>query len=422
VRGAERVDLEGAIVLAILDQGDGFLDQRPAEASWCFANVEPEVFASPTARSIYGAARGLAAQGRPWGAISVWNALDAQDGTGDAAMRALFELTGYTEALPSWTIRDGVATLLRLAHRADLRLWHELGLEAAAPEMLDPAPERRVEPFAKEVSPGILLLDHLDRALKRDGNVPTGIAPLDALLAGGIRPGEMFVIGARTGTGKTALACQIALNAFLAGKRFAYFSVEMSAGQILERMSMSFGNDEVFIPRIHNSTIRVYDNLFTPEKVAHTAAKDGPFDLIVVDHLSIMKCPSAAKQGRVQEVSAITREIKLLATSLKVPIIAACQLNRQVAGRDDGRPRLSDLRDSGSIEQDADQVLLLHDAWRAWRELDDAKRKKVSEPERKKLDGLLAKNRRGETGVASFCFERNHQRIAAWGGDSAHYL
>lgn len=419
MRDADRAKLEAAIVCAVLDQGDGFLSQRPQESAWCFANVEPGVFHSPTARSIYGAARGLAAQGRPWGAVSVWNALDENDGSGDSTLEALYELCDYDSPIPSWTIQDGISKLLRHHHRSELRQWHELGMESPVPELLDPPPQNGVRPFTKEPTPGQVLCDHWDAVYRKEGMVPTGLPPLDRLLDGGLHPGEMLVIGARTGVGKTALSCQIALNTLLAGKRFAYFSVEMSAGQILARLALSFGNDEVFFPRLQASTIRVYDDIVKAEAVAATAAKDGPFDLILVDHISIMRHPAAAKQGRVQEVSAITREIKLMAQTLKVPVIAACQLNRQIAGREDGRPRLSDLRDSGSVEQDADQVVLLYDPWKAWEALEPKKRSKTEEPPKKKLEAVLEKNRRGETGTAALCFERGHQRITAWGSEGA---
>lgn len=418
MRDSERTSLECAIVLAIMDQGDAF-PGGTQESAWCFANVEPETFYAPTPRSIYGASRGLAAQGRPWGALSVSNALDELDGSGDTTLAALYEVTGCDFPLASWTIQDGVSKLLRIAHRNDLRQWHELGLGSATPELLDPQPANMVKPFAKEKSPGLVLADHWDAIHQKRGLVPTGLSPLDGLLAGGILPGEMLVVGARTGIGKTALSCQIALNALLAGKRFAYFSIEMSAGQILARLALSFGNDPVFFERLKASSVRVYDDIVKAEAVAATVMKDGPFDLVIVDHLSIMRHPQAAKQGRVQEVSAITREVKLMAQTMKAPVIAACQLNRQVTGREDGRPRLSDLRDSGSIEQDADQVVLLYHPWKAWEALEPKRRAKTEQPPKKRLEAILEKNRRGETGVAPLCFERNHQRITAWGSTEA---
>jgi replicative DNA helicase len=94
-----------------------------------------------------------------------------------------------------------------------------------------------------------------------------------------------------------------------------------------------------------------------------------------------------------------------------VPIVAACQLNRESEKRDDRRPRLSDLRESGSIEQDADQVLLLHDPWRAWAE---GSRGKGEEPPRGKLQVSVSKNRRGETGVVDLRFDKEAQRVTEW--------
>jgi replicative DNA helicase len=391
------------------------------ESKLCFAKVPAEVFENETPRVLYEAARTLAGQGRPFGALSVTNFLDRAGTRPGPVFAALFEQTLDFEGLPSWTIRDGMDKLLRSRHRHDLRVWHELGVEAAAPEMLDPPPANGVHPFEREEHPARVLADHLDAILTMRGAVPTKIAPLDRLLGGGILPGELFVVGARTGVGKTALLCQVALNSLLAGLRVGYFSAEMSAGQILGRMALSRSEDPErsaeFAHDLVGSTIRVYDRCSQVAQVAHECQAAGRFDVVFIDHLSIFRDPSAAKQGRVQEVSAISRDLKLLAGTLECPIVAACQLNRQPTGRDDGRPKLSDLRDSGSIEQDSDQVLLLHDAWRAWNELESVKKKKASEPPRQRLEGILAKNRRGETGVAILRFERYIQRIEAWESD-----
>ena len=216
--------------------------------------------------------------------------------------------------------------------------------------------------------------------------VPTGLRDLDDRL-GGLHKSDLIIIAGRPGMGKTALATNIAFNAaqklLESGKKssIAFFSLEMSSEQlstrILAEQSRIKSNDirtgrisdEQFDKFIETSKNIAELPLFIDETPAITIAAmsnrarrikrlEG-LDMIIVDYIQLMRGTSNYKDGRVQEVSEITQGLKAIAKELAIPVIALSQLSRQVEQRDNKKPQLSDLRESGSIEQDADVVMFV---------------------------------------------------------------
>jgi replicative DNA helicase len=216
--------------------------------------------------------------------------------------------------------------------------------------------------------------------------VPTGLKDLDDRL-GGLHKSDLIIIAGRPGMGKTALATNIAFNAaqklLESGKKssIAFFSLEMSSEQlstrILAEQSRIKSNDirtgrisdEQFDKFIETSKNIAELPLFIDETPAITIAAmsnrarrikrlEG-LDMIIVDYIQLMRGTSNYKDGRVQEVSEITQGLKAIAKELAIPVIALSQLSRQVEQRDNKKPQLSDLRESGSIEQDADVVMFV---------------------------------------------------------------
>lgn len=205
----------------------------------------------------------------------------------------------------------------------------------------------------------------------------TGIADLDDVLLG-LRPGELFIIGARPSKGKTAVAMQIALNVARMGGSSLFVSLEMSREELVERFLCNDAEIDSYNmrqrrlneddhARIRESAERLSqlplgiaeDHATTVARLRSLArrwAGQGGLDLLVVDYIQLMSDPEL-RRDRVAEVSAISRGLKALAKELRIVVLALSQLSR--AG-DEGRPRLSHLRESGSIEQDADQVGLLY--------------------------------------------------------------
>ena len=216
--------------------------------------------------------------------------------------------------------------------------------------------------------------------------VPTGLRDLDDRL-GGLHKSDLIIIAGRPGMGKTALATNIAFNAaqklLESGRKssIAFFSLEMSSEQlstrILAEQSRIKSNDirtgrisdEQFDKFIETSKNIAELPLFIDQTPAITIAamsnrarrikRIQGLDMIIVDYIQLMRGTSNYKDGRVQEVSEITQGLKAIAKELAIPVIALSQLSRQVEQRDNKKPQLSDLRESGSIEQDADVVMFV---------------------------------------------------------------
>lgn len=207
--------------------------------------------------------------------------------------------------------------------------------------------------------------------------VASGYPVLDDLTAG-FQPGQLAIICGRPGSGKTALALNIAQNAASRGDPVAFFSLEMGGEELAGRMfsrearidadlirKVRLGPDEW--KRVVRATERIGSlPLYCDQTAAQTPlglrararrlkAKVPDLALVVVDYLQLMRCPK--RERREEEVADASRSLKALAKELQVPVLALAQLNRQCEQRDDKRPRLSDLRESGSLEQDSDVVL-----------------------------------------------------------------
>jgi replicative DNA helicase len=210
--------------------------------------------------------------------------------------------------------------------------------------------------------------------------IPTGIAGLDQKLLG-LQPGALIVLAARPSVGKTAFALNVGtFAATRAEKRVAFFSLEMPSEQLAMRILASEAKLDFWRmtqgllqnsdwerimshgDRIGSSRIWLDDNfVLSPIELRAKCRKikrEGGLDLVIVDYLQLMNAPGA--QSREQEIALISRSLKSLAKELQVPILALSQLNRGVEKRKDGPPMLSDLRESGAIEQDADVVMFLH--------------------------------------------------------------
>lgn len=229
-----------------------------------------------------------------------------------------------------------------------------------------------------------LSLERLEQLYATKGDltgVPSGFFDLDKMTAG-FQPGELIIVAARPSMGKTAFSLNLATHAAVAEKKsVAYFSVEMGKEQVMmrilaseARISMSqlrCGNlNESAWPKLINTAAKVSEVPFYIDdtsgispfdiraKCRRMKARHG-LDLIIVDYLQLMSMKQKV-ESREREVSEISKMLKGLARELKIPVIALAQLNRGVEGRSDRRPMLSDLRESGSIEQDADVIMMLY--------------------------------------------------------------
>jgi replicative DNA helicase len=234
----------------------------------------------------------------------------------------------------------------------------------------------------KSILPGVV--DKIDEMYHSDGKltgISSGFKVLDEMTSG-LNAGDLIIIAGRPSMGKTTLAVNIAENAALgAGKSAAIFSMEMSAESLTLRMISSLGRinqghlrsgrlSEEDWPRIDSAMTQLgAAKIFVDETPAMTPTevrararrlkRERGLDLIVVDYLQLMQVPGT-KENRATEISEISRSLKALAKELKVPVIAVSQLNRGVEQRENKKPVMSDLRESGAIEQDSDMILLIY--------------------------------------------------------------
>ena len=276
-------------------------------------------------------------------------------------------------------------------------------------------------------------MDRIEKASRNKGNVtgiPTGFIDLDYKTAG-LQPSDLILIAARPSMGKTAFVLNIAQNvAFKQGMTVAMFSLEMSKEQFVNRLfsleskvdsqHLRTGNltDAEWESLIESAGVIGKSNLIIDDTPGITIAElrskcrkyklEYDLKLIIIDYLQLMTSGQRS-ENRVQEISSITRNLKIMAKEMNVPIIALSQLSRAVEKQGNNsshRPQLSDLRDSGSIEQDADCVLFLYrDSYYASQNPDGA------EVDADTAECIVAKNRHGETSTVPLGWDGAHTRF-----------
>lgn len=259
--------------------------------------------------------------------------------------------------------------------------------------------------------------------------IPSGIGALDKMITG-LNKSDLIILGARPGMGKTSFALNIVRNvAVTSGKTVCFFSLEMSRDQLAQRMLSSEAGikseklrtgelDEAEWTRLAQAGDNLskanifFDETSTitvPEMKAKLRRMKPAPDLVVIDYLGLMKSARNI-DNRVQEVSEITRNLKIMAKELKVPVIACAQLSRGTEAKGKShKPALSDLRDSGSIEQDADIVLFLY------RETyyDNEKADDEDRGDPNKAECIVAKNRHGEIGTVDLYWDGQFTRFTS---------
>jgi replicative DNA helicase len=275
-------------------------------------------------------------------------------------------------------------------------------------------------------------VDRIDELHQSDGSItgiPSGYNEFDKLTAG-LQPGDLIIVAGRPSMGKTTLAINIAENAAIGSRKgTAIFSMEMPAQQLAFRMISSLGR----VDQSHLRTGNFPDEDWSRINTAVQLMSDAPIyiddtpglspteirarsrrlkrehglDLIVVDYLQLMQV-EGTKENRATEISEISRNLKALAKELEVPVIALSQLNRSVEQRTDKRPVMSDLRESGAIEQDADLIIFIY---REEVYNQDTPRKGIA-------DITIAKQRNGPIGDFPLTFVGRYTKFENWVPDT----
>ncbi len=268
--------------------------------------------------------------------------------------------------------------------------------------------------------------DEFEKLLNTDADtigLPTGFKALDGLL-GGFQKSDLVVFAGRPGMGKTSWMLTVALNAARRGRRVGIFTMEMGVEQMVQRLiSMETG---INVQQLRTAKISPREHSRLTEAIARIAnlqlfIDDTPsinptemrtkcrrlqheqgLDLIMVDYMQLMSAGKSYENNRVQEISYISRSLKELARELNITVLSTAQLSRAVEQRQDKRPQLSDLRESGSIEQDADAVMFLY-------------RDEVYNPDTTEFpnqaDIMLLKHRHGPTGTIQLFFDKKITRF-----------
>ena len=271
---------------------------------------------------------------------------------------------------------------------------------------------------------------NIDALEERQGNkamvtgVPTGFSEIDEKTAG-LQKSDLIILAARPGMGKTALALNIARNAAVdSNAPVAIFSLEMSKEQLSMRMLSSearidsarmrrgFITQDDWMHITDAASILTEAPIFIDDSPNISALEirakarrlkmDKNVGLVIIDYLQLMKSHGSAER-RDLEISEISRSLKALAKEIDVPVLALSQLNRKLEERSDKRPLLSDLRESGALEQDADLVAFIY--------RDDAYNKEENNPNRGKAEVIIAKQRNGPTGTANLTFLNAYTRF-----------
>ncbi|HET6350957.1 MAG TPA: replicative DNA helicase [Coriobacteriia bacterium] len=360
------------------------------------AKVRMEDFYRPAHARIYEAMNELDTRSIPIDHLSVADKLESMEAIADIGGKSyLLELSSAVPTTANWEryaeIVSRTSVLRHLIHNATEIV--AMGYDAPddleevvgeAERLIFDVTNKRVSSNFKDMSSLLKVsfeqLEQLAEAKTHVTGVPSGFKDLDRLLAG-FHPGDLIVLAARPSVGKTALALNMAVNAAREGTAVAVFSLEMSAEQLVQRVLCAEARINLQDVRtgflkesdwyaVHNAMGKLAALDFwvddTPaisilevRAKARRQLKDKKKGFIIVDYLQLMQPQNRRSENRQVEISEISRGLKILAKELKVPVLALSQLSRAVEQRAGKKPMLSDLRESGAIEQDADVVMFI---------------------------------------------------------------
>jgi replicative DNA helicase len=392
-------------------------------------------------RIVFRAIRRLYERGEPADAISVSALLEQHGELREAGGRDSVSHLASTTPAPgnarhyAQIVKQNalLRRLLETSHRIQKSVHEREGepqelVERAESLLFKVAHEDRASDFRRVAEVLDDELRKLEALAKGDRDVtgtPSGFRDLDGVL-GGFQPGNLAVIAARPSLGKSALVCNIAENvATKHGQTVAFFSLEMSEAELAHRFiacRARIQNDKLRKGKVASRdwprVLKACNELETAPlwlddssdlsmlelraKARRLAASAGDLGLVIVDYLQLMR-PEDVRANRVEQVSQISRGLKILARELEVPVIGISQLSRapeQRTGRERGKPMLSDLRDSGAIEQDADVVVFIYREGRYNEEADPTE-----------AELIVAKNRNGPTASVPVVFLEQYPRF-----------
>lgn len=389
--------------------------------------LSAEDFQNDTCRAIYLAALDLYSSGKPLDYALI------QDKA--VSLGYSFDLEISREIRLSYSTTANAEEFARRMHaESQNRQAAALGLDMAYRHVTPLEANGKLQEILKRqnysaATPEEMANELADDLFNEDSDPPflsTGYSSLDNIFSGGFIHGGLYVFAARTNVGKTNIAINISERVAARGKKVLYFTLEMPRKDInIRRIGVLKGlntakvknklyiNDEEkgtqimqALNSIHDHGIRIYDKPASMDEIEREVRCYDDLDLIVIDHIGIITpAGELAKLGPYPLMTNISHRLKRLALSTEIPILALCQLNREVE-KQNREPILSDLRDSGSIEEDSDAVCLMHRESLGW---PDEQRPKANEADYIKF--LIKKNRHGATGSTTMKYYGINSRI-----------
>ncbi len=421
----QNIEAEQAVLGTILIQDKALL--RIAEI------IEPEDFYKDTHKIIFSTMVTLFEKSHPHDLITVTSLLNDQNKLekvgGAGYLASLTEVIPFTGTLvhhaniikKKSVLRRLIQTTTEVAARCyDTQDDIETLVDEAEKSIFEIAQAKSSQRFQPMKSIVPRAFDRITKLYDRQEHitgVATGYDELDRMTAG-LQPSDMIVLAARPSMGKTALAMNMVQHAALIEKQaVAVFSLEMAMESLALRMLCSIGRidsqrirtgklHENDWPKLTRATGMLSDSpIFIDDTAGLTVLEmrakarrlksEHDIGLIVVDYLQLMQGKSGI-ENRAQEISDISRSLKAMAKELDVPVLALSQLNRSLESRPDKRPQLSDLRESGAIEQDADLIMFIY--------RDEVYNKNEDNPNRGLAEVIIGKQRNGPTGVVKLTF------------------
>ena len=413
--------------------------------------LDPEDFFRPAHRVIFESVSNLNARRIPVDQISLVDNLNATGQLEAVGGRSyIIELADNTFALTNWSNHVEIVKRTSMLRQLIYASADIAALAYNAPddlnEVVEEAEKTLFNVTERRVSSSFVRVDSLLTEAFEEitslaenkshiTGVETGYRDVDKLFHG-CRGGDLIILAARPGVGKTSFALNMAVEAAKKGSSVAFFSLEMSAGQLVQRILCA--EARVNLSKIRGGYISEGDwgaiadasnrltrlNLFIDDSPglsileARAKARRELRDaqgrgFIIVDYLQLMQPPAVRRDGnRAVEVGEISRGLKILAKEMDMPVLALSQLSRAIEMRVKKRPQLSDLRESGSIEQDADIVMFID------RSMDEAEGESEGRPDWGTADLIVAKHRNGPTGEIKLAFVPEYTRFIDFADDS----
>ncbi len=432
----QNIDAEKAVLAAMMLSGE--------IAEEAMMKITAEEFYRPSHQKIFAAMQDLYNRGDPIDQLSLADRLNSRGELEAVGGRPyIIELGNNSLAMSNWSHHADIVHreyMLRELIGASVKIT-ALGYDA--PDDLDAVVEesekllfnvtnKRVSTNFKKADTLVVEtfneLQELARNKDRFTGVLTGFKDVDEIF-GGFNPGDLIILAARPAVGKTSFALNIASRAAQLGTSIAFFSLEMSATQLIQRIMSTEAKIESKKMRTGGMNAQDWTRLVgvsntlskldiwiddTPSaSILEVRAKarrqlrhvEPGHGMIIVDYLQLMQPQNARTESRQVEVAEISRGLKILAKEMGMPVIALSQLSRAVESRQGKRPMLSDLRESGSIEQDADIVMFID------RSTSEKEAEEQDRPPLGTADIIVAKHRNGGTGVAHLAFQPDFTRF-----------